>query len=169
MGIDNNSCHTLNFSFLPDETFQNLHRLSTINLAYNKINQLDFAAFDSVGIMLPLSVDLSHNNFQALRASRSSSYPRTSDITSLNFAFNNISMVEETYFEPLQNSLKLLNLSRNILTEVFRETFSQLKRLHMIDLSFNSIISLDPGSFISSGKLHVIYLQVKLSFLAKKL
>ena len=92
----------------------------------------------------------------------------------IDLSCNNISMIEVTFFEPVQvkswycydlliryvftitsrsifyfivpqNVLKMLNLSRNILTEVSSETFSQLKRLHMLDLSFNSIVFLEPG------------------------
>ena len=36
---------------IPDETFQNLHHLSTLNLAYNHLQSLNFAAFDSVGTL----------------------------------------------------------------------------------------------------------------------
>ena len=43
---------------IPDEAFQNLHHLSTLNLAFNQINQLDFGAFDSVGTLSHLSIDL---------------------------------------------------------------------------------------------------------------
>ena len=39
----------------------------------------------------------------------------------------------------------MLNLSRNILTDISSETFSQLKRLHMLDLSYNSLAFLEPG------------------------
>jgi Leucine-rich repeat (LRR) protein len=53
----------------------------------------------------------------------------------------------------------MLNLSRNILTDISSETLSQLKRLHMLDLSFNSISFLEAGCFISSTKLQSIYLQ----------
>ena len=45
-------------SIFPDEAFQNLHHLSTLNLAYNQINQLDFGAFDSVGTLSHLNIDL---------------------------------------------------------------------------------------------------------------
>jgi len=47
----------------------------------------------------------------------------------------------------------MLNLSRNILTEVSSETLNQLKRLHMLDLSFNSIVLLEPGNNKIANKL----------------
>ena len=41
---------------IPDEAFQNLHHLSTLNLAYNHIETLNFAAFDSVGTLSHLLI-----------------------------------------------------------------------------------------------------------------
>ena len=72
--------------------------------------------------------------------------------------FENILTIKDLT-DPFQNVLKMLNLSRNILTDISSETFSQLKRLHLLDLSFNSLAVLEPGCFISSTKLQSIYLQ----------
>ena len=41
---------------IPDEAFQNLHHLSTLNLAYNHIETLNFGAFDSVGTLSHLLI-----------------------------------------------------------------------------------------------------------------
>ena len=41
---------------IPDEAFQNLHHLSTLNLAYNNIQTLNFAAFDRVGSLSHLLI-----------------------------------------------------------------------------------------------------------------
>ena len=41
---------------IPDEAFQNLHHLSTLNLAYNHIQTLNFAAFDRVGSLSHLLI-----------------------------------------------------------------------------------------------------------------
>jgi Leucine-rich repeat (LRR) protein len=49
---------------LPDEAFQNLHYLSRLNLAFNELEILDFAAFDSIGTLSHLTIDLSHNALQ---------------------------------------------------------------------------------------------------------
>ncbi len=54
----------------PDETFQNLHRLERLDLAFNQVEYLNLAAFDSVGTLEHLHIDLSHNNMQALRVNR---------------------------------------------------------------------------------------------------
>ena len=107
---------------LPDEAFQNLHYLSHLNLAFNDLQLLDFAAFDSIGTLSHLSIDLSHNALQSLRTNRTTSYPTSSNIMSLDLSYNNISYVEVAFFHPVQNVLKMLNLSRNSLTEINTES-----------------------------------------------
>ena len=41
---------------IPDEAFQNLHHLSTLNIAYNNLKTLSFAAFDSIGTLSHLLI-----------------------------------------------------------------------------------------------------------------
>ena len=47
---------------IPDEAFQNLHHLSTLNLAYNNLEVLNFAAFDSVGTLSHLLIGNDNSN-----------------------------------------------------------------------------------------------------------
>ena len=96
----------------PDEAFQNLHHLSILNLAYNRINQLDFASFDSVGTLSHLNLDLSHNLLNMLRINRTSSYPTSSNIMNLDLSCNNISMIEVTFFEPVQVTISHCSMTR---------------------------------------------------------
>lgn len=56
--------------WLPDETFQNLHRLRYLSLAYNHLDSLNLAAFETVGNMAHLFIDVSHNQIQELSANR---------------------------------------------------------------------------------------------------
>ena len=46
----------------------------------------------------------SHNGLNALRANRTTSYPTSSNIMSIDLSCNNISMIEVTFFEPVQVS-----------------------------------------------------------------
>ena len=74
---------------------------------------------------------------------------------SLDLSYNNISMIEVgtlhpaavmgtivkwylfqvTFFEPVENDLKVLNLSSNIIEEVSLDDVGQLRRLRCIDIS----------------------------------
>ena len=121
-----------NLQRLPDEAFQNLHYLSHLNLAFNDLQLLDFAAFDSIGTLSHLSIDLSHNALQSLRTNRTSTYPTSSNIMSLDLSANNISHVEVAFFHPVQNVLKMLNLSQNSLTEINPESLGHIRKLHSI-------------------------------------
>jgi Leucine-rich repeat (LRR) protein len=143
---------------LPEEAFQNLHYLSKLNLAYNELWLLDFAAFDSVGTLSHLSIDLSFNKLQALRVNRTTSYATSSNIMKLDLSSNNISFVEVAFFHPVQNVLKILNLSRNMLTEINPESLGHLRKLHSIDLSHNLLVSIVQGTFFASKKLQEVYL-----------
>ena len=75
--------------------------------------------------LLVLQLDLSHNELQHLRVSNRSSssspslmYSYMVMIMSLDLSYNNISMVEVTFFEPVQSDLKILNMSRNRVEEI---------------------------------------------------
>ena len=55
----------------------------------------------------------SHNGLNALRANRTTSYPTSSNIMSIDLSCNNISMIEVTFFEPVQvEPIKLFSCGR---------------------------------------------------------
>ena len=110
------------------------------------------AAFDSIGTLSHLTIDLSHNKLQSLRTNRTTSYPTSSNIMSLDLASNNISWVEVAFFHPVQNVLKTLNLSRNALTDINPESLGHIRKLHSIDLSHNLLITIEQGTFFASKK-----------------
>ena len=143
---------------LPDEAFQNLHYLSSLNLAFNHLQRLDFAAFDSIGTLSHLTLDMSHNLLQSLRTNRTTSYPTSSNIMRLDLSHNNISSVEVAFFHPVQNVLKTLNLSYNALTQINPESLGHIRKLHSIDLSHNLLMNIEQGTFFASKKLQDVYL-----------
>lgn len=77
----------------------------------------------------------------------------------LDLSYNNISKIESTYFEPIRNELKILNISQNVLTEISSENVGQLNRLSTIDISFNRISIVGPTTFMAARKLKAVYLQ----------
>jgi len=46
--------------------FQNLPDLEFLDLAYNKLNEFDFASFDQVGTLSSFKVNVSHNEISRL-------------------------------------------------------------------------------------------------------
>ena len=144
---------------LPDVTFQNLHHLKQLNLAWNSMESINFASFDSTGTLSHLSVDLSHNNLQALRVNRSNAYPTRSNIMKLDLSHNNISMIEVTFFEPVMNDLKILNLSMNFVREITPDDIGQLRRLRCLDMSHNKVENIEITTFMAARKLQSVFLQ----------
>lgn len=66
---------------------------------------------------------------------------------------NEINLIEEYAFYGLQWNLLKLNLSSNLLGEICRDTFSNLKELLILDFSSNHIGVLQYKAF--SGLLHL--------------
>ena len=79
-------------------------------------------------------------------------------IMSLDLSYNNISMVEVTFFEPVQSDLKILNMSRNLVEEISPDNIGQLRRLRCLDLSFNRLTTIEPTTFMAATKLQSVYL-----------
>ena len=77
-----------------------------------------------------LVIDLSHNGLNTLANNKSTSYPTSSNIMSLDLSFNNISYIEVAFFHPVQNVLKILNMSRNALTEINPESLGHIRKLY---------------------------------------
>ncbi len=91
--------------------------------------------------------------------SSSLSGPTPSNIMDLDLSHNNISVIEVPFFEPIANELKILNLSRNSLSEVSPDNIGQLRRLRCVDLSHNRLRVVEPTTFMASRKLRAAYLQ----------
>lgn len=71
---------------------------------------------------------------------------------------NKINLVKRNAFEGLQGHLRLLNLSGNLLGEIYSDTFSNLTDLRVLDLSYNHIGVLGAESFSGLPKLRALYL-----------
>lgn len=143
---------------LPDLAFQNLHRLRSLNLAFNRIDDFNFGAFENVGNLAHLFIDVSHNRLEVLRVNRTFVYP-LNNIMSLDFSHNNISVIDVTFFEPVANELKILNMSRNILREISPDTIGQLTRLISVDLSYNRVSLIELNTFMAARRLKSVDLR----------
>jgi Leucine-rich repeat (LRR) protein len=68
---------------LKDETFQNLHSLQLLSLAHNSLRSLNLEAFDYVGSLSFLQLDVSHNSIQSLGSNQTARYTSNSNIRHL--------------------------------------------------------------------------------------
>ncbi|XP_019751783.1 toll-like receptor 5 [Hippocampus comes] len=99
--------------------------------------------------------DASRNRIFALR--RAVFSPLTSAII-IDVSQNKINQINEQAFGGVQGNLRLLNLSFNILGEVYSQTFSNLTELRVLDLSFNNIGVLGYQAFQGLPKLRALYM-----------
>lgn len=116
----------------PEEgTFEGLasSRIQTLDLSGNRIFALKGAVFRSLGNMMIL--DISRNK---------------------------INQIQTGAFEGLRAHLRLLNLSSNLLGEIYVDNFSSLSELRVLDLSHNHIGILASRAFSGLPKLRGLFL-----------
>ncbi|MEQ2303188.1 hypothetical protein AMECASPLE_014113 [Ameca splendens] len=123
--------------------------------SFNNLPDPDLHMFEGLKNSSVLSLDLSKNRIFALRQRVFS--PLT-EITKLDLSKNKVNQIHRNAFEGLQGSLKMLNLSHNLLGEIYFHTFASLTNLEILDLSQNHIGVLGYGSF--TGLPHLKFLDL---------
>lgn len=79
-------------------------------------------------------------------------------VTIIDVSKNKVNQIHRNAFEGLQGNLKVLNLSHNLLGEIYSHTFASLTNLRVLDLSHNHIGALGYGSFGGLPNLIALYL-----------
>ncbi|XP_055088394.1 toll-like receptor 5 [Periophthalmus magnuspinnatus] len=101
-------------------------------------------------------LDLADNFIFSLQALVFS--PLTKAIT-IDVAKNKINQIHPHAFSGLQNSLRMLNLSFNLLGEIYSSTFELLTDLRILDLSYNHIGALGYEAFKGLPSLKLLSLE----------
>lgn len=145
INLENNS-----IMILQQDGFQELKHLKILNLNNNKIkNVLDesFRGLDSL-----TELYLSKNEIPTVK----SVFNKLKSLKILTLNSNKINSIEKGDLNI--PSLLQLELSKNMLSEIKTEVFSQLNNLIILDLSYNPIDTLKPGSLKGLQKLENINL-----------
>ncbi|XP_035000623.1 toll-like receptor 5 [Hippoglossus stenolepis] len=71
---------------------------------------------------------------------------------------NKINQINKNAFNGLQGHLRMLNLSSNLLGEIYSHTFANLEDLRVLDLSYNHIGALGYRAFSDLPKLRALFL-----------
>lgn len=100
-------------------------------------------------------MDLSGNEIFALK---SAAFRPLRSVVILDLSRNKVSRIHLSAFDGLQGHLRLLNLSYNLLGEIFTETFDGLLELRVLDLSYNHIGALGYKAFSGLLRLRGLYL-----------
>ncbi|XP_023203022.1 toll-like receptor 5 [Xiphophorus maculatus] len=100
-------------------------------------------------------LDLSMNRIFSLRQRV---FTPLTEVNSIDLSQNKVNQIHRMAFEGLQGNLKMLNLSHNLLGEIFSHTFASLTNLEILDLSHNHIGVLGYGSFSELPNLRFLNL-----------
>uniref|UniRef100_A0A8P4KPD9 TIR domain-containing protein n=1 Tax=Dicentrarchus labrax TaxID=13489 RepID=A0A8P4KPD9_DICLA len=80
------------------------------------------------------------------------------DAIIIDISRNRINQINRNAFNGLQGHLRMLNLSFNLLGEIYSHTFTNLTDLRVLDLSYNHIGALGDKAFSDLPKLRALYL-----------
>lgn len=123
--------------------------------SHNNLPDPDESTFEGLANSAVETLDLSKNRIFALQKAVFSPLRHA---VIINLSQNKINQIYRNAFNGLQENLKLLNLSYNLLGEVFSHTFTNLTKLRVLDLSNNHLGVLGYESF--SGLTNLRYLSL---------
>lgn len=127
--------------------FKALKNLKILNLSRNKlIKSMGYSIFKDTFLQ---TLNMSRVNLEVLDTLGNS------NLTVVDFSFNNIKKVPKFVFEKLFN-LKFLNLSNNQISKLEGAVFQELRSLKELRLSFNQLKSLPKSIFNGVRSLEVL-------------
>ncbi|XP_057335576.1 toll-like receptor Tollo [Microplitis mediator] len=142
-------------SVLPDNSFVALKKLKALMLQDNKIRHVGDHALAGLGQLMKLNI--SSNRLVALPPEL---FSDTADLLELVLSNNSLSVIAPGLLDNL-TKLKNLDLSSNELTShwVNRDTFTRLRELLFLDLSFNALTKIDSSVFKGLVSLQILKLE----------
>nr|ALJ55566.1 membrane toll-like receptor 5 [Miichthys miiuy] len=115
----------------------------------------DESTFDGLVNSAVNHLDLSKNKIFALQRAV---FSPLKDAIIIDISQNKINQIHENAFSGLQGHLRLLNLSSNLIGEIYSQTFTDLTDLRVLDLSNNHIGALGYKAFSGLPNLRGLYL-----------
>lgn len=123
--------------------------------SFNNLPDPDRRTFAGLKNSSVFTLDLSKNRIFALQQRV---FSQLKQVAVIDVSQNRVNQIHRNAFEGLGGNLKLLNLSHNLLGEVYSYTFASLTNLMVLDLSYNHIGALGYGSFSGLPNLRALYL-----------
>ncbi|XP_035534776.1 toll-like receptor 5 [Morone saxatilis] len=123
--------------------------------SFNNLPDPDRSTFEGLSNSSVLSLDLSKNRIFALQQGV---FSPLKEVAIIDVSQNRVNQIHRNAFEGLQGHLKMLNLSHNLLGEIYSYTFASLTNLQVLDLSHNHIGALGYGSFSGLPNLKALHL-----------
>lgn len=122
---------------------------------FNNLNDPDHSTFKDLMNSSVVTLDLSQNRISALSPRM---FSQMKEAAVIDVSQNRVNQIHRNAFAGLEGNLKMLNLSRNLLGEIYSHTFASLTNLTVLDLSENHIGVLGAGSFKGLRNLKALYL-----------
>lgn len=123
--------------------------------SFNNLPDPDESTFEGLMNSSVTTFDLSKSRIFALQRAFLSPLK---DAFIVDISLNKINQINRNAFDGLQGHLRMLNLSSNLLGEVYSHTFTNLTDLRVLDLSYNHIGVLGHKAFSGLPKLRGLYL-----------
>lgn len=124
-------------------------------LSFHNFPDPDQSTFEGLKDSAIRILDLSRNRIFALQQRV---FSPVKEVVIIDVSQNKINRIYQNAFDGLQGNLRMLNLSHNLLGEIYSDTFSALKNLRVLDLSHNHIGALGYRSFHGLPNLKVLHL-----------
>lgn len=123
--------------------------------SFNNLLDPDNSTFQGLRNSSVSTLDLSKGTIFALRQGV---FSWLRGVTTIDVSQNRVNQIHRNAFDGLEGHLKMLNLSHNLLGEVYAHTFASLTHLEVLDLSQNHIGALGYSSFRGLPNLKVLML-----------
>ncbi|XP_070781568.1 toll-like receptor 5 [Enoplosus armatus] len=123
--------------------------------SFNNLPDPDRSTFEGLRNNSVHTLDLSKNRIFALQEGV---FSPLREVAIVDVSQNRVNQIHRNAFEGLQGHLKMLNLSHNLLGEIYSYTFASLTNLRVLDLSYNHVGALGYGSFSGLPNLKALYL-----------
>lgn len=123
--------------------------------SFNNLPDPDRSTFEGLTNSSVTTLDLSKNRIFALQQGV---FSQLKEVAIIDVSQNRVNQIHRNAFQGLQGHLEVLNLSRNLLGEIYSYTFASLTNLQVLDLSYNHIGALGYGSFGGLPNLKALHL-----------
>ncbi|XP_022068211.2 toll-like receptor 5 [Acanthochromis polyacanthus] len=123
--------------------------------SHNNIPDPDKSTFEGLNSSTIHTLDLSKNFIFSLQ---NAVFSPLKNATIIDISQNKINQINPNAFDGLQDHLRMLNLSFNLLGKIYSHTFINLTELRVLDLSYNHIGVLGYDAFSKLPRLRGLFL-----------
>lgn len=123
--------------------------------SFDNLPDPDHTTFEGLKNSSVFHLDISKNKIFALQQGL---FSALKVVLIIDISQNRVNQIHRQAFDGLQGELKMLNLSHNLLGEIYSYTFASLTNMQVLDLSYNHIGVLGHGSFSRLPKLKILLL-----------